>query len=103
MEIFDIMDNDFLQTINNNDVILIDYWATWCAACVNIIDPILNQIATERDIPIGKYNVGKNDKYIQHIRSLPTLVIYKYGKKAESIVGAVPKPKILRMIDAHII
>jgi len=96
--IIDVTDKTFDTVVVNNKLVLVDYWAEHCTACINIINPMLQQISEDEDIVICKYNVDENTEYAKHIRSLPTLVLYRYGVPLDTIVGAVGKHKILDMI-----
>lgn len=84
-------------------VVLVDFWATWCAPC-RLMAPALNDLASE--LADNKYRVGKVDvdanrglaqKY--NIRSIPTSVIFKDGKEVARIVGVKPKATLLKEIQ----
>lgn len=97
-KIIDITDMNFDGIVINNKNVLVDYWAPWCHACINVIEPILKEIAMENDIIICKYNVEDNTAYAKHIKSLPTLILYRYGVPIDQIIGGVGKQKILDMM-----
>ncbi|MBN2432963.1 MAG: thioredoxin [Acidobacteria bacterium] len=93
------------QVLDSEKVVLIDFWAPWCAPC-RMVTPILEALDQEYDhkLVIGKLNVDENiqiaGKY--NIRGIPTLLLFKNGQVVEQIVGASPKDSIARMIDKHI-
>jgi len=81
--------------------VLIDFWAVWCAPC-RAIAPVVEQLAGEYagKIKVAKMDIDSNPqvptKY--DVRSIPTLLLFKDGKVAGQIVGAVAKPKIEDML-----
>ena len=92
-------DKNFNQQIKGK-VVLVDFWATWCAPC-RLMAPALNDLASE--LTDNKYRVGKVDvdanrglaqKY--NIRSIPTSVIFKDGQEVARIVGVKPKATLLK-------
>jgi thioredoxin 1 len=100
-----ITDENYEEIIAANKVVLIDFWATWCAPCRRLA-PIVAQIADEYDgkAAVGKYNVENNDVLTERlgIRNIPTLIVIKDGEVAESLTGAVNKQKISETIDKYI-
>ena len=82
--------------------VIVDFWAEWCGPC-KLIAPILEEIAQERsDVKIVKVNVEESpDLASQHgVMSIPTLVVFKGGKKTNQIVGLQPKAQILAALAA---
>ncbi len=77
--------------------VLLDCWAVWCPPC-RAIAPIMDELAKESAgrWKIGKLNVDENRKIATEFRieSIPTLLIFKNGKKVDEIIGLNPKPMI---------
>jgi thioredoxin 1 len=99
-----LTDSNFDEIIKGNKLVLVDFWAAWCAPC-RIIEPVLKEIASEKpDIIIGKLNVDENPvKAAQfQIMSIPNMLLFKEGKAVENVVGAVPKSHLTSVIDKHI-
>ncbi|NOX47365.1 MAG: thioredoxin [Chlorobi bacterium] len=88
-----------------NSFILVDFWAEWCQPC-KVLEPILSDIAYgfEGNLKIGKVNVDDNralaTKY--GVMNIPTLILFKNGKRLEQITGLHPKDRILSLINKHI-
>lgn len=80
--------------------VLLDFWATWCGPC-RMVAPIVEQIAEEfDDILVGKIDVDTEMELAASFRivSIPTLVVMKDGKVANTAVGYRPKADILKLL-----
>ena len=81
--------------------VLLDFWATWCGPC-RMVAPIVEQIAEEfDDILVGKIDVDTEMELAASFRivSIPTLIVMKDGKVANTAVGYRPKADILKLIE----
>ena len=87
------------QQQTKNKVVLVDFWATWCAPC-RMMAPVLNDVATELK---GNSHVGKVD--IQQyqslankfkVRNIPTMILFKNGAEVNRFVGIKSKEFLLR-------
>lgn len=94
-------DNFQAEVIEGDVPVLVDFWATWCGPC-RAVAPVIDELAAEYE---GKLKVGKVDVDAQQqlaadfgVRSIPTLLIFKDGKMAEQIVGAVPKSQLVEKL-----
>ena len=85
----------------NTTTILIDFWAEWCAPC-KVQDPILEDVAKELngEVLIGKVNVDDNRILATNYRimNIPTMILFKKGKKLHQFVGVQSKENIINSI-----
>lgn len=97
-----ITDATFDNSVIKSSVpVLVDFWAPWCGPCV-AIGPVLESLALEYKgkLTIAKMNVDENANIPASfgVRSIPYMALFKNGKLVDSIVGAVPKTKLVDMI-----
>ena len=92
-----ITDDTFGQAISDNSVILVDFWADWCGPCKKM-NPILEELSSETGLLIGKLNVDENPGKSQEysVQSIPTMVLFKDGNPVHTVVGAMPKHRLLK-------
>ena len=92
-----LTDQTFNQEIESNDVILVDFWADWCGPC-KMLSPILDEISSEYSLLVGKLNVDENPEKAQEysVQSIPTMVLFRNGKPVHTVLGAMPKHKLLK-------
>ncbi|HZL16745.1 MAG TPA: thioredoxin [Polyangia bacterium] len=100
--IVEVTDSNFQTEILGSKLpVLVDFWATWCAPC-RAIAPHVEALAKDYDgkVRVGKCDIDSNPEVATQydIRSIPTLLVFKDGKVAGQVVGAVPRAKIEDMI-----
>ena len=108
----------------NQGVVVVDFFATWCGPC-KMLSFILNDIAKEfaSEVEFIKINFNENKMLCEEndatflkvdidqslelaqqfrISTVPTMMIFKDGKPVETLVGFMPKERIVQKVKSHL-
>jgi thioredoxin 1 len=104
-----VADNEMILTLTDknfqhqtkNKLVLIDFWASWCAPC-RMMAPVLNEVATELkgNSHVGKVNIELYQSLAQkfQVRNIPTLILLKNGVEINRFVGIKSKEFLLQQM-----
>lgn len=104
MQEINLTNQNFEEEVLKSDLpVLVDFFATWCGPC-KMIAPIIVEIAEryEGKVKVGKVNVDDENELAMkyQISSIPTLVLFKDGKVANTKIGLCSKSEIENMINS---
>lgn len=97
-DLLEVTDETFDTEIVNAEIpAMVDFWAEWCGPC-RMVGPVVEELAKEYDgkVKIAKMDVDQNRQTPARfgIRNIPTLILFKDGEVAQTIIGAQPKSSI---------
>ena len=102
---FHLTDANFDETIKNNKVALIDFWAGWCGPC-RALAPSIEELARDYSgkVLVGKLDVDESPNTAEcfQVFSIPTLIVFKDGCEVERLVGLCAKNRIEELLKKYI-
>jgi len=104
-EPFHLTDTNFDEAVKNNNIVLIDFGADWCAPC-RALAPTIEELAKEYNgkVLVGKLDVDENPKTAEcfQVFSIPTLIVFKNGCEVDRLVGLCAKNRIEVLLQKHL-
>ena len=103
MEIKHLTDENFDEETKKENLVLVDFFATWCGPC-KILGPILEGVQDEiKDVDFFKVDVDQNENTARRfgIMSIPTIVLLKNGTEVARNVGLLNHNDLIDFLNEH--
>lgn len=102
MATIDITEADFAPTIESNDIVLVDFWASWCGPCRMFAPTYEAASGKHPDVVFAKVDTEAEQRLsaAAGISSIPTLMAFREGVLVFSQPGALPATGLEQVITA---
>ena len=100
MATLDLTEPEFAEVIENNDIVILDFWAEWCGAC-KAYGPVYERVSNEfEDVIFAKINTEEEPQLgrMFNIRSIPTTIAFKEQIGVFMQPGALPEDALRDLV-----
>lgn len=92
------------EVLKNKKTAVVDFWAPWCGPC-RMMMPVMEEVESELGEKFDFFKVCVDDEGPLAekfgVVTIPAILVFKNGEVAEKSIGAVPKERILNMLEQH--
>lgn len=99
--VVELTQKDFESVIQENKIVVIDFWAKWCAPCLQFAKTYEKVAADEIDVLFTKVNIEEESDLAEifQVRSIPHLVIFKEEVAIYSEAGSMPESTLKELVQ----
>ena len=101
MACIDLTTKNFNETLDNNEIVIIDFWASWCGPCIQFA-PIFEKVSENYpDVVFAKVNIDEQQAIATQygIHSVPTIMVSRDGIILLNQGGSLPEEAFPKLID----
>ena len=101
MATVELTTDNFKEVIDSNDIVIVDFWATWCAPCRSFAPTFEAASEQHADLVFAKVNTEEQQELAGafNIRSIPTLMVFREKVIVYADAGALPAAGLQQLVD----
>lgn len=101
MATVELTTDNFKEVVDNNDMLIIDFWASWCAPCRSFAPTFEAASEEHQDIVFAKVNTEEQQELAGafNIRSIPTIMVFREKVIVYADAGALPAAGLQQLIE----
>ena len=99
--VMEVTKDNFTEVIESNDIVIVDFWAPWCAPCRSFAPTFEKVAEANPDITFAKINTEQEQELGAQfqIRSIPTLLVFREKIIIFSQPGVLPESALTELIS----
>ena len=99
--VLEVTKENFSEVIENNDIVILDFWAPWCGPCQSFAPTFEKFADANPDITCAKINTEEEQELAAHfqIRSIPTLMVFREKVIIFSQPGVLPESALSEIVS----
>jgi thioredoxin len=101
MATVELTTENFKEVVANNDIVIIDFWASWCGPCRSFAPTYEAASEKHADVVFAKVNTEEQQELANafNIRSIPTLMVFREKVILYAEAGALPAAALEQLVD----
>ena len=105
MACIDLTKETFNETLDNNEIVIVDFWAPWCGPCVTMA-PHFETAALSIPLQAQFLKINNDDAQMQNsniiIVNIPAVLVFKDGKEIDRFTGARSSKQIIKWVQQYL-